>query len=368
MLVPRTVFLRRLAPVVLAACASARDPGGGELAPGAAPVASDPGADASTPAPSVVASVASHLRYLAINVGNVAVTCRDYEFKLCSADTSGRIHDYIATWMPDVVLVSEVLDEPQLDRVLHDSDLRAGGDPTSNLGGPILPGGYDHVCHPSVDRTTGGTSTAPPLDDAAASHRHECVAWRRDRLALVSEAHVFGANTPELRPKCNYDFTAQAATLALLGTDDGNGKPIEVTGIAPHPSSDSEDVACRKDIIERMWRELTQGPRVFLGGDFNTDVGAELQVPAGMQIHYSDGFHFATRRDGEYTAKYLLRPAMSLDHAYGNFGRACTACGRFYGGPDQDLPFGSAIGDWDGHPWAAKPGIDHRQILVDLEL
>ena len=362
LLVSVTVLPRRLVPVlgfVLAACASDPVP----AAPGAAAVsAPDAGTDAGTDPPAVVATGTAHLRYLAINAGNVAITCRDYEFKVCSPDTSGRILDYITTWAPDVVLVSEVLDEPQLDRVLHDSDLRAGGDPESNLGGPLLPPGYDHVCHPSVDRTTGVAGTAHPLDNPAASHRHECVAWRRDRLALVSEAHVLGANSPELRAKCNYDVTAQAATLALLGTD------LQVTGIAPHPSSDSEDVACRKDIIARLWRELAQGPRVFLGGDFNTDAGDELQVPSGMQIHYSDGFHFATRHDGEYTAKYVLRPAMSLDHAYGNFGRACTTCGRFYGGPGQDLPFGSALGDWDGHPWAAKPGIDHRQILVDLEL
>ena len=333
-----------------------------------APVAQDAGANASVSAPAVVGGGASHLRYLAINAGNVAPTCRNYEYKLCSADTSDQIHGYIATWMPDVVLISEVLDEPQLDRVLHDGDLRVGGDPSSNLGGPVLPVGYDHVCHPSVDRTTGVADASHPLDDAAASHRHECVAWRKDRLALVSEAHVFGANTPELRAKCNYDFTAQAATLRILETDDGSGEPIEVTGIAPHPASDSEDAVCRKDILARMWRELAQGPRVFLGGDFNTDAGDELQVPTGMQIHYSDGFHFATRHDGEYTAKYLFRAPMNLDHAYGNFGRACTTCGRYYGGSSQDLPFGSALGDWDGHPWAAKPGIDHRQILVDLDL
>lgn len=36
--------------------------------------------------------------------------------------------------------------------------------------------------------------------------------------------------------------------------------------------------------------------------------------------------------------------------------------------PEQDLPFGSALGDFDGHPWAAERGIDHRQLLVDLTL
>lgn len=280
------------------------------------------------------------------------------------------MRDYIATWKPDVVLVSEVLDEPQLDRVLHDSDIRAGGSPTSNLGGPILPPelGYAHVCHPSVNRVDGAVHNEHPLDDKAASHRHECVAWRKDRLELASEGHVLGPNSEALKTKCNYDFTAQAATLRLLQSDDGTGKPIEVTGIAPHPASDSEDVECRKDTVRRMWKELANKPRVFLGGDFNTGVAAELQVPAGFDVNYSHGRHFTTQHAGEYTAAYYIRGSFEFDHAFSNFGHACTTCGSYYGGSRQDLPFGSALGDWDDHPWAAKPGIDHRQILVDLTL
>jgi Endonuclease/Exonuclease/phosphatase family len=335
----------------------------------AAPAEGAADGDETAAAVSGAAPVKNHLRYLAMNIGNVALTCRRYEYKLCTHDTSERLRRYIATWKPDVILLSEVLDEPQLDRVLHDSDLRAGGSTTSDLGGPVLPPelGYAHVCHANENRDTHVVDDRHPLDDSNASHRHECVAWRKDRLSLVSAAHVYGPNSPALRKKCNYDFTAQAATLRLLGSDDGTGHPIEVTGIAPHPASDSEDVVCRTDTLARMWKQLATGPRVFLGGDFNTGEPSELQVPPTFKTNYSHGSHFTTHHRDEYTVAYYIRGSFEFDHAYASFGKACTTCGRYYGGPAQDLPFGSALGDWDGHPWAAA-GIDHRQILVDLDL
>ena len=358
--------------LALAACSSTDTAGSAADAPALPPPPDAPGTVVDAPASPIVAppppakASAAHLRYLAINIGNVSINCRSYEFKLCTPAISEAVHEYIATWRPDVILLSEVLDEPQLDRVLHDSDIRAGGSTTSNLGGPVLPPGYDHVCHPSVNRDDGTASGKTPLDDEAASHRHECVAWRKDRLSLASAAHVFGPNSPALRTKCNYDFTAQAATLRMTGTDDGTGRPIEVTAIAPHPASDSEDAACRIDTIARMWKELANKPRVIVGGDFNTGVGSELQVPKNFFVNYSHGRHFTTQHEDEYTAWYYIRGSFAFDHAFASFGRPCTSCGTFYGGPTQDLLLGSVVGDWDGHPWAAKPGLDHRQILVDL--
>ncbi len=309
-----------------------------------------------TPMPPPTPSGPEHLRYLAINIGNVSIDCRDYEYKLCAHDTGERIRSYIATWKPDVVMLSEVLDEPQLDRVLHDSDIRAGGNPQSDLGGPVLPPelGYDHVCHASVSRDDNQAHDIHPFDTPNTSHRHECVAWRRDRLSLVREKHVFG---PVLS-KCNYDFTMQAATLKL-GTH-------EVTGIAVHPASDSEDVICRTDTIRRMWKELANEPNVFVGGDWNTPNEAELQVPSGFVTNYSHGSHFGVQHENEYTAWYYLRGGLSLDHVFSNFGKPCTDCGIFYGGSLQNLPFGSALGAFDGHPWASEPGLDHHQLLVDL--
>ena len=66
-----------------------------------------------------------------------------------------------------------------------------------------------------------------PWDTPNTSHRHECVAWRRDRLSLVHENHVFG---PVLS-KCNYDFTMQAATLKLGDRQVTGARTALVTGI-----------------------------------------------------------------------------------------------------------------------------------------
>jgi hypothetical protein len=308
----------------------------------------------------VAASLPAHVRYLAINVGNVTSACGAYEYKLCEHDTSARIRDYITEWRPDVVLVSELLDEAQLDRVLHDSDVHFMGSADSDLGGPVLPPelGYDHVCHGNVDRLDGSTHLLFPLDLPSGSHRHECVAWRRDRLALVSEAHVLGPDSPDLSPRCNYDFTMQAATLRLLRTGD------ELTGIATHP--DSTNATCRTDTIARMWREFGDRPRVFVGGDWNTADEHELSVPPSFRINYSKGVHFTVAHEGEYTASYLVRGHLTLDHTFSNFGRPCTICGVDYGGESRNLAFGSALGGFDGQPMAAIPGVDHHQILVDL--
>ena len=353
--------IHSLAFLVLAACSA---PSGGEASGSLSP--SEPpgppgtttGSTPSPPPPVALPPVASgpeHLRYLAINVGNVALPCEKYEWKLCTHGASEQVRSYIATWQPDVVLLAEVLDEPQLDRVLHDLDLHANGNAGSDLGGPILPAelGYDHVCHASLGRLDGQAHDAFPLDTPDASHRHECVAWRRSRLSLVDQAHVLPPD-----PSCSQHFTIQAATLRI------NGTSTEVTGIAVHP--DSRNSTCRVDTLARMWKDLATRPNTFVAGDWNTAQDAELQVPTGFLTNYSRGLHFGHQHEGEYTAWYYLRGGLKLDHAFSNFGKPCVDCGQFYGGGDQDLSFGSAIGRFDGHPSASQTGLDHRQVLVDL--
>ena len=54
------------------------------------------------------------LRYLAINVGNASLQYGCWEYKLCRAQDVANIRNYIGTWKPDVILLSEVLREAQL--------------------------------------------------------------------------------------------------------------------------------------------------------------------------------------------------------------------------------------------------------------
>jgi len=326
---------------------------------------------------SALASSGYHLRYLAMNVGNVAMGCNAYENKLCTPDVSDQLRAYIATWKPDILLLSEVLDEPQLTRTLFESDIKADGDPNKNLGGPILPNiaalAYAVSCHPSVDRDTGLAETTNVMDNAKASHRHECVVYDTKKFALVSAGSVYGSNADAWdKANCHFDFTARGADLRFLGGKDKHGDDIVLTAIAIHPPSNPVSSAqrkCRVGEIARVWSTLAAGnKRVLIGGDWNTQEDAELQVPAGFYANYSKGHHFAfAAHDDEYSAQYLPPfGKWQYDHAFTNFGTPCTTCGKHYRGDAQNLAYGSALGDYDGHPWAANPGLDHRQLLVDL--
>ncbi len=320
-----------------------------------------------------------HLRYLAMNVGNADVRggCTPYEDKLCAADVSQQIRAYIATWKPDVILISEVMDEPQLTRTIFESDVKRGGDASKNLGGPILPDvpakPYGVSCHASIDRDTGLEDAAYPMDNPKGSHRHECVVYDTKKFGLRSVGHVFGSNADAWdKTNCHYDFTARSADLELLGSKDEHGEPIVITAIAIHPPSNpisSAQKKCRMEEIGRAWSTLAAGKkRVIIGGDWNTQRDDELQVPSGFHVNYSKGQHFTfAPHDDEYSAQYILPIGnWQYDHAFSNFGTACTTCGNFYRGASQDLKYGSALGDYDDHPWAAHPGLDHRQVLVDL--
>jgi hypothetical protein len=324
---------------------------------------------------SLVSSSGYQLRYLAMNVGNVAVGCDAYENKLCTPEAAQQIRAYITTWKPDVLLLSEVLDEPQLTRTLFESDVKQNGSESHDLGGPILPNipalPYAVSCHQSIDRDTGVEDTQLVMDNARASHRHECVVYNTVKFSLVSAGHVFGSNVTDTDKKnCHYDFTARSADLKFLGGKDKNGEDIVITAIAVHPPSSPfpAQVRCRTDEIKSFWSTLAAGKkRVIIGGDWNTQEDDQLQVPSGFYVNYSKGQHFAfaTHAD-EYSAQYIALGKWQYDHTFTNFGTGCTDCGKYYRGESQDLEFGSALGQYDGHPWASQPGLDHRQVLVDL--
>ncbi len=383
----------------------------------------DTGADSLGYAP-VLPHTTRPLRYLAINVGNAcAIACGDCpEDKLCNVDTVSAINEYIYEWKPDVIMFSEVWDESQLMTRAH--------------GGPILPPGYYGQCHPSVDRATGLLDTTGMADGA--SHEHECIAWKTSRLSYIprSEAWEFGTDDLVSRAGssttigCNYDFTGYRVQLVLDGQ-------YTITAVAMHPESkhnfplgyDNEDGAamlnpfywnlltglplgpqdyCRVEEIGRYWRNLADGARTIIGGDWNTDAPDELQVPPSFQVNYSDGCHWtvctpydddgsdvgADAGSPEYSVDYgafeYINPgnfapyvfkghtidSRMLDHAYSNFGRPCTSCGGFYG--SDSLGYGSALGGYGLMPRAdgwddayfytgiGSNNCDHRQVLVDM--
>ena len=162
------------------------------------------------------------------------------------------------------------------------------------------------------------------------------------------------------------------ADLKFLEGKDNKGNDIVITGVAVHPPSNplsSAQHQCRMEEISNFWSQLTAGkPRVIIGGDWNTGHDDELQVPSTFFPSYSKGKHFGlANHPDEYSAQYYFPLGKwQYDHTFVNFGKACTDCGKYYRGAAQDLALGSVLGDYDGHPWAANPGLDHRQQLVDL--
>ena len=291
------------------------------------------------------AAGAANLRYLAINVGNASPQYGCWEYKLCRAQDVQNLRNYISTWKPDVVMLSEVYRAAQLTGTANN--------------GPILPAGYTGVCGASRDRYSGALAA---YNAANASHEHECVAWKTSRVTMVagSAMSAYGRNDSYGQSNCSYDFTGFRVNLVLDGT-------YGITGTAVHP--DSGNASCRTEEISRYWAQLAVGANTIIGGDWNTDSDSELQRPGAFKVNYLRGQHWTlANHTNEYSAIYALGLIKrKLDHTFSNFGAACTACGGAYG--TASLAYGSALGSYDGHPRADNgAGMDHRQILVDVSL
>jgi len=170
---------------------------------------------------------ATSLRYLAINVGNASPQYGCWEYKLCRAQDVQNLRNYIASWQPDIIMLSEVYRAAQLTGTANN--------------GPILPPGYTGVCGESRDRNTGALAA---YDAPDASHEHECVAWKTSRLSLVSGSakSAYGRNDSYGKSNCAYDFTGFRVRLVLDGIR-------TVTAVAVHP--DSGNASCRTEEIAR---------------------------------------------------------------------------------------------------------------------
>src|SRR5512140_2136192 len=233
-----TTALRKFAPIscaLLVACGQPADPAN-EVGTAAEELTGTP------------------LRYLAFNVGNASITYGCWEYKLCRSQDVANLRNYIATWKPDVVLLSEVYRAAQL----------TGG---MNYG-PILPDGYTGMCGQSRDRYTGALAA---YDASNASHEHECIAWKKSRVSMVtgSAQSEYGRNDAYGQGNCDYDVTGFKVDLLLDGS-------IPLTAVSAHPQSGS-DSACRTEEIARYWSRLATGARTIIGGDFNTESVTELQ-------------------------------------------------------------------------------------------
>ena len=275
------------------------------------------------------------LRYLAINAGAFGLEC--WKGKLCREQDVASLRAYIQTWQPDVIMLSEIFRADQLYG-------------TAQFG-PILPAGYTGKCGESRDRDTG---ELVPWNAENASGEHECVAWKISRLSYVvdSARPVYGSCED------GFGFTGFRAKLLL----EESTNPITAVAVHPH----STNATCRTEEIARYWQELADGEAVIIGGDWNTNEPQELQVPERFKINYSGGQHWDIVEHPDEWSAFYGPVWRQIDHTYSSFGIPCLACGAVYG--TDDLTYGSALGGYDEHPTADGGGMDHRQILVDMDV
>ncbi len=281
------------------------------------------------------------LRYLAINVGNVSLNC--WESKLCENSPATNLRNYIQTWSPDIIMISEVYKRTQLD--------------STDEAGPILPSGYSCDCGKSINRND---SLPASWDAADASHEHECIAWKTALFTMVpnSAKSVFGRNDTYGIQNCEYDFTAHSVQLIYKNFD-------TITPVALHPNSTFPQ--CRTYEINKYWSEWSQGNKVIIGGDWNTELVSELQVPATFRTIFSQGHYWDLHySSGDYSQSTFFG-SRHLDHVFSNFGEPCTNYGDITG--FGNLPYGAALGGYNSHPRAdGGSGMDHRQILIDMNI
>lgn len=281
------------------------------------------------------------LRCLGINIGNVGFNC--WESKICEQPVVTNLRNYIQSWNPDIIMISEVYKRTQLD--------------STEFNGPLLPAGYSCDCGKSINRND---SLPAGWDAADASHEHECIAWKTALFTVVpnSSKTVYGRNDSYGLQNCNYDFTGHSVRLLYKGVD-------TITPVSIHPNSTYPQ--CRTYEIANYWEELCASPKTVIAGDWNTDIASELQVPTAFKTIFSKGYywdlHYAS---GDYSHSTFLG-SRHLDHAYANFAEPCTNCGNVYG--TGNLQYGAALGGYNNHPRAdGGSGMDHRQILFDMNV
>jgi len=345
------------------------------------------------------------LRYLAINVGNLYPGC--WTYKLCDPSVVRSINQYINIWEPDVIMFSEVYREAQLlgSNVPGTSYFEVGPFFFTNLdiGGPLLPVGYNGIC----GKSTLPDGSATYWDTPGSSGEHECIAWKTRRVQLVagSEDSVYGyeADNAGYPLTCNPDFTAFSARLVV-------DQVVALRAVAVHPASNASHNGseCRSRQIYKIWEELAGPDRnVVIGGDWNTEnpvLDEDDPPPASYAFQTNYGgvslvggpliLGFGNHWDTWFHAtEWSAATFQLLDHAFSKFNDAwvqeCTDCGvRYYTDPGNpfglpyagNLRFGSALGSsmllssLDDHPKAdyASGGslsfMDHSQILVDMML
>jgi hypothetical protein len=282
------------------------------------------------------------LRLVQANVGNVALTCSPYEYKLCYAETEARIRDNLAKHDADVITLQEVTAPWQCTAVSETSP--------------------DKVCHPSryadvvqqVRRLVGSKYSIA----CDVRNQYDCIAVHErfgsiDRCA-GSVPCINAGRTAPMAAGCDDGFTVAAFTVRPAAAR-------AFTLVNAHPPSGSA-AACRRQQFEQLFAgptPLAGASRALLSGDFNMDPyhGNDESVTywkryagAGKRFAYHSGI--AEANPPYKTATYVIGDHV-YDHVASDFAR----------GTCKTLGFAPGTTRLDG-----GSGTDHRALLCDLTI
>ncbi|CAN5217325.1 hypothetical protein BH11MYX1_BH11MYX1_28570 [soil metagenome] len=304
-----------------------------------APDAGGGGSDGASPA----------MRLIQANVGNVALTCHPYKFKLCYAATEGRLAASLASHDADVISLQELVTPEQCAAMLETEAARvcfaAHTAKISEQARRLVGEGYTIACD-------------------TRSH-YECVAVKRTWGAIAGcpdgELCIDAAvtETADAVPGCDAGFSASAVVI----------QPRKGTAfrlVDAHPPSGAA-VACRHDTLVKVFEgdaALARGNRSLLSGDFNLDPFAgndaseqyfRTWVGAGKAFHYHSGpaEHSPPHITASYPQGFGYGGDHTYDHVFSNFASGtCTTLG--------EAPSTLRL---DG-----GSGTDHRALLCNLSI
>ncbi len=291
----------------------------------------------------------SSLRLIQANVGNVAVTCNGYNFKLCYSETESRLAASLASYDADVISLQEVV---SLEQCAGMNEIDA-----------------QRVCHPThtarvAEQARRLVGDAYTIACDTRSH-YECVAVKRTWGAiggcpdgeLCIDASVM--ETASVVPGCDAGFSASAVVI-----EPHHARPFRL--VDAHPPS-GKAVACRRDTLVKVFEghdALARGERSLLSGDFNLDpfTGDDASeqyfgswVGAGKAFRYHSGpaEHSPPRITASYPSILGYGGDHTYDHVVSNFASGtCTTLGE---APNTVRLDGGS-------------GTDHRALLCRLSI
>ncbi len=278
------------------------------------------------------------MRLVQANVGNVAITCGDYRYKLCYAETEARIRQGLAQVDADVIALQEVSPPWQCDEIDERSERR--------------------ICHPShvdgqpqVRRLVGDDYTIACAD----RYQYDCIAvhQRFGTIEGCAPGSICTQPSPPAKAGCDDGFTVTGFRVVPHAAS-----PLTLVNVHPQSGPEAE---CRRHQLAQVFggpAPLVGSSRALVTGDFNLDPYADQDVSADfLRFVVGDGKRFQFHSgSAEHQPPYITASYINGDHVYDH------VVSDFAAGTCRTLG-AAGTGRLDG-----GTGTDHRALLCDLAI